>query len=145
MFNGADIAGEMCQFDEPDWQPLHDIVGVKLADWFMWMCEIELEDGVRVHAYKHITTRCYFHLGADGRAFAYIPSGRYREIDRRGMPSTSSSIPERTGDGSRRQRSDRPEAGTSGGGAPDRARRRGRSQQARPGRGAAAQNATDTM
>lgn len=84
MFSDQDIrTGEMCQFDEPDWQPLYDIVGVKLADWFMWMCEIDLEDGAAVHAYKHITTRCYFHLCIDGRAFEYVPSGRYREIDRR--------------------------------------------------------------
>lgn len=79
----ADIAGEMCLHDEPDWQPLYDLVGVRLADWFMYMCASELEDGVRVHSYKHITTREHLHLGADGRAFAYVPRYRYREIDRR--------------------------------------------------------------
>ncbi len=144
MFNGADIAGEMCQFDEPDWQPLHDIVGVKLADWFMWMCEIELEDGVRVHAYKHITTRCYFHLGADGRAFAYIPSGRYREIDRRHAIDVVFDTWEELATGpddndrialKRARRAAGPRTG---------ARRRGRPQQARPDRGAAAQNMTET-
>ena len=88
MLSEHDIAGEMCQYDEPDWQPLYGIVGIHLADWFMWMHEIELDDGVRVHAYKHIATRRYFHLGVDGRAFVYMPAARlsapgsYREIDR---------------------------------------------------------------
>ncbi len=83
MFSDQDIAGEVCQYDEPDWQPLYDLVGVHLADWFMWMFEIELDDGAHVHAYKHITTRCYFHLAEDGRAFVYLRGGGYREIDRR--------------------------------------------------------------
>ena len=48
MLSEQDIAGEMCQYDEPNWQPLYDIVGVHLADWFMWMHEVELEDGHRV-------------------------------------------------------------------------------------------------
>jgi hypothetical protein len=78
-----DIAGDFCNHDEPDWQPLYDIVGVQLADWFMWMCEVELVDGTRVHAYKHITTRQYFYLGDDGRAFEYALNCRYRAIDRR--------------------------------------------------------------
>lgn len=83
------IEGELHQYDEPDWQPLYDVIGVHLADWFMWMCEIELDDGVRVHAYKHIATRRYFHLGVDGRCFVYAPGGgleapsSYREISRR--------------------------------------------------------------
>ena len=78
------IAGELYQYDEPDWQPLYDLIGVDLADWFMWMHEIELEDGVRVHAYKHIDTRRYFHLGVDGRAFVYLwRGGGYQQIDRR--------------------------------------------------------------
>jgi hypothetical protein len=77
------IAGEFCHHDEPDWQPLYDLVGVKLADWFMWMGETELEDGDQVHSYKHITTREHLHLGADGRAFEYISPCRFREIERR--------------------------------------------------------------
>jgi hypothetical protein len=78
-----DITGVLVQYDEPDWQPLYDIVGTELADWFMWMHEVELEDGVRVHAYKHIATRCYFHMATDGRALLYLPGGIYRELDRR--------------------------------------------------------------
>jgi len=77
------LQSEFCNHDEPDWQPLYDLIGIKLADWFMWMCETELEDGVRVQSFKHITTREHLHLGADGRAFEYVPRHRYREIDRR--------------------------------------------------------------
>jgi len=83
MLSQQDIAGDFCNHDAPDWQPLYDIVGVQLADWFMWMCEVELSDGCRVHAYRHITTRQHFYLGDDGRAFEYALNCRYREIDRR--------------------------------------------------------------
>lgn len=77
------IGSEFCDHDEPNWQPLYDLVGMTLADWFMWMCASELGDGVRAHPYKYITTRGHFHLGVDGRAFEYVPRYRYREIDRR--------------------------------------------------------------
>lgn len=81
------IPGTLSQYDVPDWQPLRDLVGMDLADWFMWMHEIELEDETIVHAYKHIATRRYFHLAADDRAFAYTPGGLYREIlPRAGAP-----------------------------------------------------------
>ena len=92
------ITGEFCHHDEPNWQPLYDLVGVKLADWFMWMCATELADGVRVHSYKHITTREHFHLAVDGRAFEYIPShGTARSTG--GMRSISSSTRGRSSSG----------------------------------------------
>ena len=83
MLSEQDIWGESAQCEEPEWRPLIDIVGVELAAWFMWMCEIELDDETRVHAYKHICTRRYFHLAMDGRAYVYVPRRCYREIDRR--------------------------------------------------------------
>jgi hypothetical protein len=46
----------------------------------MWMFEVELSNGKRLHAYKHIDTRCYVHLDHDGAAFAYLESGRYRSF-----------------------------------------------------------------
>jgi hypothetical protein len=51
-----------------------------LADWFMWMGQIQFDDGTWIHAYKHVSTRRYFHLGEDGRAHVYISPSRYREI-----------------------------------------------------------------
>lgn len=44
------------------------------------MCEIELEDGRRVHAYKHVDTQRYIHLDAGGEAFVYESRSRYRSI-----------------------------------------------------------------
>lgn len=36
------------------------------------MFEVELESGLRLHAYKHRETRRYLHLDKEGRAFVYI-------------------------------------------------------------------------
>jgi hypothetical protein len=73
--------GEMGQHHSPDWTPLERLIGTELMGHFMWMGEIELSDGTAVHAYKHRSTRRYFHLGEDGRAFRYTKRGAYREID----------------------------------------------------------------
>ena len=74
--------------ERPDWGPL-----VKLApahvDEFMWMGEIELEGGLRLHAYKHWEARRYLHLDHGGRAFVYLwnekltadDDGRYEQVD----------------------------------------------------------------
>ena len=75
------FAGELAQFETPNWDPLIDLVGAHLVRWFMWMSEFEV-DGVRAHAYKHCATRRYLHIGEDGRLFGYVPRYRYREIDR---------------------------------------------------------------
>jgi len=81
MYLEDTIRGRECpSHDRPEWQPLIDLVGVELVGWFMWMFELELEDGSRVHAYKHIATRRYFHLAHDGRAFAYVNDDRYRVV-----------------------------------------------------------------
>jgi hypothetical protein len=69
--------GFLTQYDRPEWQPLIDVVGERLTGTFMWMQENELEDGTAVHAYKHIHTRDYLYLSADGRAFEITPCERY--------------------------------------------------------------------
>jgi len=76
------LTGRSIRVDRPCWQPLIDLVGLDLVDWFMWMDALELSDGTRVHAYKHRATRRYFHLAEDGRTFAFIPSYSYAEISR---------------------------------------------------------------
>jgi len=73
------IHGRSLHSDAPNWQPLVDLVGSSLAEWFMWMFDIELADGEKVHAYKHIATRRYLHLAEDGRAFFYAGGERYCE------------------------------------------------------------------
>lgn len=69
----------MTQGDNPDWQPLLNLAP-KHVDDFMWMFEVEAEDGSSMHAYKHRSTRRYVHLGSDGRAFYYGEDGRYHPI-----------------------------------------------------------------
>jgi hypothetical protein len=80
MFRG-DIEGKLSRCEDPDWDPLLALVGSELAPWFMWMHAVELEDGALVHAYKHVATRSYLHLGEAGGAFAYR-GGRYRVVPR---------------------------------------------------------------
>jgi len=75
-------------FEHPDWGPLIELAPEHVDD-FMWMFEVELENGVRLHAYKHWETRRYLHLDHSGRAFVYLwdenlaadDDGRYEEVD----------------------------------------------------------------
>jgi hypothetical protein len=76
---GTEISGVL-DVESPEWGPLLNLVGEELVDAFMWMYEVELEDGVRVHVYKHRWTRASLHLDAAGRAYYYTDSGRYRRI-----------------------------------------------------------------
>ena len=80
MPHQATIRGTTTPQDLPYWRPLIDLVGLDLVDWFMWMFAIRLADGARVHAYKHVATRRYFHLAEDGRAFVYVGDEQYRQI-----------------------------------------------------------------
>jgi hypothetical protein len=77
------IAGDLLQYDRPNWGPLEHLVGRQLAPSFMWMHSVQLDDDAVVHAYKHLSTRRYCHLAEDGRAFLHTPAGGYREVTRR--------------------------------------------------------------
>jgi hypothetical protein len=68
--------GEHVNHDRPHWVPILAMVGPELTGWFMWMGELELSDGTRVHAYKHRDTRRYLHIGVDGRTFYYDWDGK---------------------------------------------------------------------
>jgi hypothetical protein len=72
------IRGVMTQGDTPDWAPLEQTVGYDVVGDFMWMFEVQLEDGRKLQAYKHIDTRRYVHLDAAGDALVYLERGRYR-------------------------------------------------------------------
>lgn len=81
------------QYDKPEWGPLLELAPDHIDD-FMWMSEIELESGLRLHIYKHIETRKTLHLDKEGRAFVFLWSekirdedepGSYREVDPRRM------------------------------------------------------------
>lgn len=85
--------GRMTRSDSPNWEPLLHLARVYVGE-FMWMFEVELEGGKRLHAYKHVDTRRYLHLTEDGRALAYCGPvededgsddrmGLYEEVDPR--------------------------------------------------------------
>lgn len=69
--------GRTLSAPKPNWQPLLNL----LACDFMWMFDVELEDGRTVHAYKHYWTRRYIHLADDDSAFIYVDPHRYEEVD----------------------------------------------------------------
>lgn len=71
-------SGKSYRCDRPEWGPLVDLLGVELAGDFMWMFEVELEDGPRLQAFKHFYTRGYVHLARDGTAFVYEAPDSYR-------------------------------------------------------------------
>lgn len=74
----------------PDWGPLVELAPDQVGE-FMWMFEVELENGNLLHAYKHWETRRYLHLDHGGRAYVYIwnenlaedDDGQYEEVDPR--------------------------------------------------------------
>jgi hypothetical protein len=74
------VRGTVAQRERPDWEPLIGLVGLDVVGCFMWMDELVLEDGSRVHAYKHIATRRYLCVGVDGRVFAERSRDRYGQV-----------------------------------------------------------------
>jgi hypothetical protein len=51
--------GEVIQYEAPHWDPLLKLLAEYLVADFMWMHEVELKDGTRLHAYKNRETRRY--------------------------------------------------------------------------------------
>jgi hypothetical protein len=74
------LRGGGMQGGDPNWEPLLELAPEDIDD-FMWMFQVELEDGAMVQAYKHWWTRRYVHLDFAGRAFVFIDSGLYEEVD----------------------------------------------------------------
>lgn len=72
--------GKNTNRDAPDWAPLCHLVGEEVVGAFMWMFEVELSDGTRLQAYKHVDTRRYIHLASDGSAFANQSPDRYVRV-----------------------------------------------------------------
>jgi hypothetical protein len=75
-----ELCGALAQRERPDWEPLIALVGLDVVGCFMWMNELVLEDGTRLHAYKSIATRRYLHLAVDGRAFAERANDRFERV-----------------------------------------------------------------
>jgi hypothetical protein len=74
------ISGTRTGRSRPDWTPAIELVGAQLADWLVWLFEVELEDGCRLDVYEHGMTRGRLCLAEDGRAFAYLGDSNYREL-----------------------------------------------------------------
>ena len=68
------VMGTVSDRREPVWDPLEFMVGSRARE-FMWMFEVEMEDGTAVQAYKHVFPRKYLHLGSDGRSFEFRSFG----------------------------------------------------------------------
>ena len=75
------IKSTVVQAENPSWASIEAALGTELAGWFMWMYELRLDDGTRVDAYKHVTTRRYLHLSVAGLALRYGVEGRYLGVD----------------------------------------------------------------
>ena len=72
--------GEMVGCEEPVWKPLIDLT-TKVVDDFMLMFAVDLEDGRRLHAYKHYWTRRYVHIADGGGAFGYLGGEPARYVE----------------------------------------------------------------
>jgi len=70
--------GEMSCPDEPFWEPLLGLVGFEVTGDFMYMFQVEMRDGTKLHAYKHRDTRRYIHLTDRGEAWYYEEPDWYR-------------------------------------------------------------------
>jgi len=71
--------GEVVNCTQPVWEPLLGLARI-YVDEFMWMCEVELDNGTRLQAYKHYWTRRYLHLDTEGNAWFYREDGRYEQL-----------------------------------------------------------------
>lgn len=71
--------GSIVNYEQPVWEPLLELARI-YVDEFMWMCEVELDNGTRLQAYKHYWTRRYLHLDGEGHAWFYREDGRYEQL-----------------------------------------------------------------
>jgi len=81
MRSAGQMNGEARQYEDPDWGPLKALLASdELCDYFMWMGDVQLEDGTILNEYKHRWTRRYLHLTHDRRAFSYAGNDSYEQL-----------------------------------------------------------------
>lgn len=56
--------------DEPDWDPLHNVLPLNWCDGFMWMYRLD-QDGAVLEHYKHGITRRYLVIDQINRTYQY--------------------------------------------------------------------------
>ncbi|MDO9410106.1 hypothetical protein [Patulibacter sp.] len=68
--------------EDPSWDALYTALQPRtLADFFSWMGDVDLDDGTRVHVYRHSDSRSFLHVTDDGRALIYVgDEDRYRFV-----------------------------------------------------------------
>ena len=80
MYDATILRGRGTRRRRPDWKPLETLLPLRLCGPFMWMHEVELEDGTRVQAYKHSTTRRYLLVDAEGDTWEDLDAYGYRRM-----------------------------------------------------------------
>jgi hypothetical protein len=75
------IGGSFCEPGRCDFTALEDLVRDVIVSRFVWLFEVELEDGSRMDIYRSRDTCMDLFVAEDGRAFDWAGRGRYREID----------------------------------------------------------------
>lgn len=60
--------------DDPDWDPLHNVLPLMWCDGFMWMFRTPPKNDAVIEQYKHGITRNYLNLDQRNRASAYTGS-----------------------------------------------------------------------
>lgn len=54
-----------------NWKPLENRVGEENCHFYMYMYGALSDDGILLHAYKHVDTREYLFLDEDGQEWEY--------------------------------------------------------------------------
>ncbi len=71
------------EYQEPNWAPLFKILPPGQAELFMWMHTVVYDGGLRLEAYKHVITRQYLYLDADGRGWRPAEDAPLHPLDPR--------------------------------------------------------------
>lgn len=71
--------GTVINYEQPVWEPLLGLARIYI-DEFMWMHEVEVDNGTRLQAYKHRWTRRYLLLDEKGNAWFCREDGRYEQL-----------------------------------------------------------------
>ena len=74
------MRGAPAQRERPDWEPLIALVGLDVVGCFMWMNELELEDGSRCTRTSTSRRGATCTSAVDGRVFAERAGDRYEEV-----------------------------------------------------------------
>ena len=75
------VGGSFCEPGRRDFTALEDLLRDVIVTRFVWLFEVELEDGSRMDIYRHRDTCRDLFVAEDGRTFDYAARDKYREID----------------------------------------------------------------